>query len=255
MTNLSLASSVELISVHVPKTAGKNFGYKILPQIYRPDEILYDYQELSVKTLIDQGQLTNNIRAIHGHFPAVKYKDYFHQCQVVSWLRNPIMQLISAYFYWKVKKDVFYSNEHKYVVENNLSFSEFIELKCTKNFVSNYFFKDIRLSEFTFVGIQEFFNEDLQSCMKTLENQVLEVQIFNKNEYPEYKEEVTKILDNKKTMTRIVELNGKDLQVYNLALKMRCERKGLLNHLQMYEQVLENSRALLERFKVSGIKK
>ncbi|NJM62971.1 MAG: hypothetical protein HC849_26775 [Oscillatoriales cyanobacterium RU_3_3] len=39
--NLSWLSEVELISVHVPKTAGYTFGYKILPQVYKSNEILY----------------------------------------------------------------------------------------------------------------------------------------------------------------------------------------------------------------------
>lgn len=40
MANLSGLSEVELISVHLPKTAGSTFGYQILLQVYRQEENL-----------------------------------------------------------------------------------------------------------------------------------------------------------------------------------------------------------------------
>lgn len=254
MSALSLPARVELISVHVHKTAGSTFGYNILPQIYSEENILYDNEDLSLETLVNQGKLTNTTRAIHGHFAARKYQDYFQSAKLVIWLRNPLIQLISVYCFWyDIAKSRYMDERHRYVVENKLDFSNFIELDYTQNTASRYYAGGMSLSQFNFVGIQEFFSEDLSELTQKLGKQVEET-IHNKNGYPAYKEKVKEILEDKKLITRMVELKSKDLQLYHLALKMRAERKGKSNYLQMYEQIMENSRALMESFQVSHLK-
>jgi Sulfotransferase domain len=99
MTNLSFPSSVELISVHLPKTAGSTFGKVILPQIHPQNQILYDYDNFPINILIEQGKLRTETRVIHGHFPDQKYREYYPNTKMVIWLRNPINLLISAYYF------------------------------------------------------------------------------------------------------------------------------------------------------------
>lgn len=122
MSNLSLPSSVELISVHVHKTAGSTFGYKILPQIYSEENILYDNENLSLETLVERGKLTNANRVIHGHFAAQKYQDYFPRDKLVIWLKNPLIQLISVYFFlYDIAKYGYRNEQHRYVVEKKIN--------------------------------------------------------------------------------------------------------------------------------------
>ena len=162
MRNLSLSSAVELISVHLPKTAGSTFGKVILPQVYPPSQILYDYDDLPINTLIPKGQPTTETRVIHGHFPAKKYKEYYPNAKMVIWLRNPILLLISAYYFWISSSiDNIRNENHRYVVENKLEFTDFVNQPFTHNIISNYFAKGMKLSDFYFVGIQEFFRDDL----------------------------------------------------------------------------------------------
>jgi hypothetical protein len=99
MNNLFKDSQVEIISVHVHKTAGGTFG-RILKQVYGEMQVFGDYQqqeklENTLDRLSDQPQA----RVIHGHFPARKYKEYFPSAKRVIWLRNPIIQFIYGYFF------------------------------------------------------------------------------------------------------------------------------------------------------------
>ncbi len=92
---------VEIISVHVPKTAGTTFK-KVLQQIYTDQEIFFDYPHrgpLHNKMLAKDSA---NVRVIHGHFPANKYELKFPKARKIIWLRNPIIRLISHYFLEKL---------------------------------------------------------------------------------------------------------------------------------------------------------
>ena len=253
MSNLSLPSSVELISVHVPKTAGSTFGGGILPYIYGEENILYDYDGLSVEALVKQGKLTNNIKAIHGHFPAVKYKSYLGKVKLVIWLRNPILILISWYYFWNSKRDVFYDEAHRYVVENGLNFRDYLEMEYKENNIKSYFLEGINLTNFDFVGLQEFFSEDLSELTSQLGWKSINVPMYNRNKYPDYQREVIKILEDINITKIILGLKKDDMDIYKLALKMRHERKGLSNHLQMYKPILENSRAILEGYQIKNL--
>jgi hypothetical protein len=244
VSNLSVPSAVELISVHLPKTAGSTFGYVVLPQIYAPNQILYDYENLPIKTLIQKGQLTTETRVIHGHFPAKKYREYYHNAKMVIWLRNPILLLISAYYFWFSFKDNFFNEQHQYVVENKLNLAEFSE-NAPGNMVSNYYAKGMKLSDFYFVGIQEFFRDDLNDLKNNLGWPPLKVLSSNRNSYDNYQDKVMDTLNNQSLIDKIVAFNSADMKLYKEALSLRYQRKGLSNFIEMYEQSLKESQSRL----------
>ncbi len=245
MTNLSLPSSVELISVHVPKTSGSTFGKVILPQIHPPSQILYEYENLPINTLIQKGQLTTQIRVIHGHFTAQKYRKYYPNAKMVIWVRNPIILLISAYYFWLSFTDYFFDDNHRYVVENKLDFSDFVKQPFTPNIISNYFAKEMKLTDFYFVGIQEFFIDDLNDLKKKLGWPTLQVTISNRNSYENYQDKVMDILTNQSLIKNIVSLNSADMDIYQEALSLRSQRKGLSSFIEMYELSLKESQSRL----------
>ena len=244
MSNLSVPSAVELISVHLPKTAGSTFGYVVLPQVYASNQILYDYENLSINTLIQKGQLTTETRVIHGHFPAKKYREYYHNAKMVIWLRNPILLLISAYYFWLSFKDNFFNEQHRHVVENKLNLAEFSE-NAPGNMVSNYYAKGMKLSDFYFVGIQEFFRDDLNDLKNNLGWPPLKVLSSNRNSYDNYQDKVMDTLNNQSLIDKIVAFNSADMKLYKEALSLRSQRKGLSNFIEMYEQSLKESQSRL----------
>lgn len=248
MRNLSLSSTVELISIHLPKTAGSTFGQVILPQIYPPSQILYDYDDLPINTLIQKGQLTTETRVIHGHFPAKKYREYYPNAKIIIWLRNPVLLLISAYYFWMtVNPDDHILNEnYRYVVENKLDFSDFVNQSFTHNIISTYFTTGMKLTDFYFVGIQEFFRDDLNDIQKSLGWPPLKVFSSNRNSYDNYQDKVMDSLTNESLVKKIVSLNSADMEMYKEALSLRTQRKGLSSSREMYELSLKESQSRLK---------
>ena len=238
-----LFTSLELISVHLPKTAGTTFGKVILPKIYPQHSILYDYDFLPINTLIQQGKLTTQTRVIHGHFSIEKYRGYFNNAKRVIWLRNPIILLISAYFFWMVsgRDNIFYDENHRYVVENKLEFADFVNQPFTHNILSNYFTKNMKLTDFYFVGIQEFFKNDLNDLKNMLDWPRVKVSVANQNYYNDYQAKVMDILNNKSLVKKIVRIQSLDMELYQEALKLRCQRKGLSSCIETYELSLKES--------------
>lgn len=248
MTNLSLPSGVELISVHVPKTAGATFGQRIIPQIYPSYEtdILYDYDNLLENTLIQQGKLTTKTKVIHGHFPANKYWKHYPNAKFIIWLRNPINLLISSYYFWMSNTDKFFDENHRYVFSKKLCFEDFINQSFTQNIFSNYFVKRMKLTDFYFVGIQEFFLEDLTHLKNNLGWNQFKIMTINRNRYDNYQDKVMDILKNKSLVENIVAVNSADMELYQEALSLRVQREGLSNALEMYELSLKQSRSRLK---------
>lgn len=248
MRNLSLSSTVELISVHLPKTAGSTFGKVILPQIYPRSQILYDYDDLPINTLIQKSQLTTETRVIHGHFPATKYREYYPNAKIVIWLRNPILLLISAYYFWMTLNPdhLILNKDYRYVVENKLDFADFVKQSFTHNITSNYFVKGMKLTDFYFVGLQEFFRDDLNDIQNSLGWPPLKVLSSNCNSYDNYQDKVTDSLTNESLVKKIVSLNSADIEMYQEALRLRTQRKGLSSSIEMYELSLKESQSRLK---------
>jgi len=241
VSNLSLSSDVELISVHIPKTAGSTFGRLVLPKIYPAYQILYDYDNLSINTLIQKGLLTKETRVIHGHFPSKKYKEYCSNAKMVIWLRNPILLLISVYYFWFSFTDNFFDETHRYIVTNKLGFDEFLEYQSGNN-VSKYFIESLKLTDFYFVGIQEFFMDDLNELKNKLNWPMIKIDTAaNRNAYQNYKEKVIDILNNQSMIEKIVSLNSTDINMYTEALRLRTKRKELSNCIEMYQLSLKES--------------
>ncbi|MEZ2301800.1 MAG: hypothetical protein ACBR13_08560 [Microcoleus sp.] len=246
MSNLSLPSAVELISVHVPKTAGSTFGYVVLPQIYSPHTILYDYDYLPINTLIQQGKLSTKTKVIHGHFPGKKYREHYPNTKMVIWLRNPVISLISAYYFWMtLNPDYILNKDYRYVVDNKLDFPDFIKLPFTHNIISSYFAKGMKLTDFYFVGIQEFFMDDLNDIKNNLGWHPFKVQTSNRNSYYNYKEQVMDALNNQSLVKSIVAFNSGDMELYQEALSLRSQRKGASSYIEMYELSLTQSQSRL----------
>lgn len=250
MSNLSLPSPVELISVHLPKTAGSLFGKEILPQIYPPGKILYDNHFLPINTLLEKGQLTTETMVIHGHFAANKYREYYPNAKMVIWLRNPILLLISAYYFWNTFSHdaLILNNNHRYVLENKLDFYDFVKEPFTHNIISRYFAKAVKLTDFYFVGIQEFFLDDLNDLKNNLGWPPLKVTTLNRNSYENYQHRVREILTNQSLVKKIVALNSQDMELYQEALRLRSQRRGLSSCIEMYELSLKESQSRLMRY-------
>jgi tetratricopeptide (TPR) repeat protein len=216
---------VELISVHVPKTAGTTFQ-GILNQVYGEENIYYDYrQPRPIKN--DPSEITPQIKVIHGHFSIKEYDVFFPEAKQIIWLRNPIHMVISLYFYWLY---VPLGNLYNYqeIVRNVKNFKieldEFVEQPDARNLICQYII-GTNIEDFDFVGLQEFFHADLAELQTMLQWSGFRILDQNYNPNPKYQESLENIFSNKELLEKLIKNNQEDIEVYQEALNLRAKRR------------------------------
>jgi SAM-dependent methyltransferase len=217
---------VELIAVHVPKTAGATFQV-ILSQVYGGKNIYYDYLEASRPRVYQPAEIPSHIKVIHGHFPIVKYDGFFPEAKRIIWLRHPVHLLISLYFYW-LHLPIDNPNNCTIVgrIKNyQLGIEEFADQPEIHNILCQNMCGK-KLTDFYFVGLQEFFKEDLDELKVMLGWQKYDVLYQNINPNPQYLQDLQKVFDNRDLINRLVKNNNEDLELYQEALRLRAKRKN-----------------------------
>jgi len=218
--NSNLEKNVEIISIHVPKTAGSAFT-RVLLRVYGPEGVFldYPYEKDYQRQFMKEGDA--KVKVIHGHFPGAKYKNKFPDAKRIIWLREPVNFLISYYCFNKVfRRTVFYDLLQK----KNLSFLEFAEIPENQNLMSVYL-RDMKLEDFYFVGIQDFFEQDLKRLKNLLSWPEVKISKENNNLYADYKTIKEEVLSDKSLVDKVASLNSKDVELYREALKMREKLK------------------------------
>lgn len=229
--------SIEIISVHLPKTAGSLLR-SVLQKVYGEDRCFLEYTPVDQENLF-QGleKITPNHKVIHGH-TAWRWISIFPDAKKIVWLRNPIARIISEYYFITSFSQEQWAEVpgpggefNQRMIAEKLGISEYIEVKFTQNSMyHNVCLKsDIKnpLQIYDFIGIQEFFTTDFIDLSNLLGWSNLELWQENKNQHSEYQQGIKKALDDKRLLSKIISLNQKDMELYRLALELRAERKGL----------------------------
>ncbi|MGB3513306.1 MAG: class I SAM-dependent methyltransferase [Microcoleaceae cyanobacterium] len=224
-------SKIEIISVHVPKTAGSTFK-RVLLQVYGHDNVILDYPRPNKRRYQALESIHGQTKVIHGHFPANKYDEYYPEARKVIWLRNPIIALFSRYYFLKnIGQTNKLNKMQEHLQQKNLDLIKFAELPENQNLITNKYIKVTKLTDFYFIGIQEFFETDIKELKEMLKWPSFSVSYKNQNRSEEYKNSLQKNLENKSTIAQLIELNQKDIEIYKEALSFREERlkkSGLL---------------------------
>ncbi len=233
--------SVELVSVHIPKTAGGSF-LGVLQSVYGVECVRYEDTDRILDPLAvynldpvrwarqaeeDRRRTAPEVKVIHGHFPASKYRRSFPSARRIVWLRDPVARLVSHYFFWRsTPPEVSGHTLHAYMRDRDLDLLGFARLPMMRNILTRAFLEDAVFSDFDFVGIQEHFAEELADLGKLLgwprTPQVWE----NRNRAPDYEGERERILSDPETVRPLTELNRDDMDLYCAALRLRRERLG-----------------------------
>ena len=211
---------VELISIHIPKTAGTAFRHVLL-EVYGCDAVKEDYPPEKIYKPTEP--IWSAIKVIHGHFHPRKYHGYFTNAKRIVWLRHPIFRLISEYFFAKKiedRKNVI----HAQLLEKNLGLLEFAEIPGMRNFLSKKI-QPMKLTDFDFVGIQEFYAEDLQELKVLLGWGEFQVSVKNSNRHQDYQRSLVEIISDRQLMNKLASLNSQDMELYQKALNLRAERR------------------------------
>lgn len=186
-----------LISVHMPKTAGLSFraaleshfgsqlqpDYSDYPLAHSPQDRRNQAEEFGHANGLEN---FDGIACIHGHFLPIKYRELAGvlPCTFVTWLREPIARLISHYDYWQRSYDPdsnATSALHRRVVEESWSLQRFALSPELRNVYSEFLWR-FPLERFEFVGITEFFPEELRYFSREVLGNNLCVETLNVRE-------------------------------------------------------------------------
>ena len=227
-----------LISVHMPKAGGTTF-LSLFESIYG-DSLLRDYDDkiLSKSTFFQRKNslisMSKNrckisdyakFNCIHGHFMPLKYRFFdSRDAFFLTWLRHPVQRLMSHYHYWSREP----LNEEagmlrRRFVKERWSLRRFCLAEELRDIYSRILW-GFPLKRFDFVGITEFFQEDVAFFTKQMFGRVLEVNASNLN--PDQKENMYSV--DKILQREIEHFHKRDMAIYREALRLRNSREKTL---------------------------
>lgn len=218
-----------LISVHMPKTGGTSF--RMMLQEHFGDALLRDQDMPLMRSArsrerravasalwLDARGLPRSIDCVHGHFLPVKYLLYASTRNetFVTWLRNPVDRAISHHFYMRRSRPG--NPMHRRILAEDWSLARFALGNEFQNFYTQYFW-GFPLEMFSFIGIQEFYSEDVAAFAKK----------YLRTGSREFRRNVGKgesagVAD--RLRAAIAEHHARDVALYERALAMRVERLG-----------------------------
>lgn len=215
---------IELISIHVPKTAGTSF-YKTLQEVYGRG-VTIPFRRGNLRRTIErfgslEQSLTGEKKVVHGHlyFDEIARLREGHDAKVIAWVRNPVDRVISNYRFFKAGLLAPYRNLKNYELNKHRkdeSLETYARMDENRN-VMTKFLSGIKLEDLYFVGVQEHYAEDLEQLGKRLGWPAVEVVHLNKYELKEQD-----LKQDKTEIRRLVaELNQDDIALYEKVLQGR----------------------------------
>ena len=243
-------NNVEIISVHIPKTAGTSLRNMIL-QHYGSDRVCTHYPDSP--EVDGTKELTDSTKVIHGHFFIREYLERYPEIasdrvKKIAWLRHPVTRVMSHYFYNKkypfsIRQDM-----------TKLSLLDYAKLPWKQNEMSKHL-EGVALEDYYFIGIQEFFAEDLRELQTLMGWHDLQTNIRDNSSMSEqYYQLIKETLSQPKILEQIISLNAEDMELYEQALRLRGKRRQESSQIyavqigwQWAQTQLENMESKLEQ--------
>lgn len=213
-----------ILFIHIPKTAGTSFRMAA-EEYYEKSQIFYDYSPHAKETSegvkksiyeeqdpysLYEGYIFKEEKSFFcGHFSVNKYEALYDTCNVVSFLRNPVEQVLSHYNHHK--------RHHKY----DKDFISFIKEPRFRNLQ----FKSLQakmIGMYGFLGLTEEYTRSI-TLFNHLYDSSLKVQHLNKKSTSDL---LFSDID-KKTLKLIERVNAKDIEFYTEVKKQFEVRKFL----------------------------
>ena len=218
----------------MPKTAGSSFRAS-LEECFG-DGFRHDYQDYPLaqeahvrrQRAQDWGRSARpadfaGVDCVHGHFLPLKYLELSRTlpCTFVTWLREPVARLVSHYYYWQRAYDPasgLTSPLHRRVVEESWSLQRFCLAPELRNVYSEFLwgFPPERLQ---FIGITEFFTEDLRYFSQQVLGNRLQAHTLNSRAGTDGVEPTARL--SAATRAEIEAYHAADMALYRLALRRR----------------------------------
>jgi hypothetical protein len=221
-----------IISVHLPKTAGKSFEAALKTRF--GGALLEDYATFPMNTpeyernkraletsLINADANFSGVECIHGHFLPVKYllMAARRQLTFVMWVRDPVQRILSHYHYWRRT----YHPEtapalHRKMVEEDWSVERFCLGTEMRNMYAQFLWA-FPIDNLDFIGVTEFYDQDLAYFAQRFLGVPVEPQRVNVGATEGRKYEIDEDLRRK-----IEIFHERDMKLYRTALQQRLAR-------------------------------
>ncbi|MDX2186054.1 MAG: sulfotransferase family 2 domain-containing protein [Opitutaceae bacterium] len=152
-----------IISIHIPRTAGTTFreiaserlGGRLVHHYYR----LMDHQMHPIEEIPADAEM------IHGHVRPTQMLALYPHAALVTWLREPVARLISEYRFFRDHPDD--ANVLSKLVHAGGTFMDFVEHPGAVNRMT-WYLDGLPLKRFSFIGITEIFDQELDRLERTL---------------------------------------------------------------------------------------
>lgn len=217
----------ELIFVHVPKTGGISF-WQTLRQVYGEeggkqifhllpysgDEVLHRansdmfLNHWQFRKTVNEHLRDVDYPAFFGHVPVWILEDVWAGVPRITWMRNPIDQVLSRVFHWR---------------KENIEGARNVcpkELALSPVFRNNQsFYTGDSLKNFAYVGILEHYNE----CLAEIAGMFGWQGVIPLHDHPtNYEDDMRQALKaNAKFCAQLRDANYRDMALYDYALHMR----------------------------------
>jgi hypothetical protein len=213
----------ELISLHIPKTAGTSFR-NILKTNYGEEQVVrLDINakgEIRVNEMIYHKKSLPDVRVIHGHFvyqDLIKNFKLPENYNLITWVRDPVERVVSNFYYLEARIKELLDEEH-----NNLNILsklqrtliEYARAEINRNRQTK-FLTGSKLEDFDFIGICEFFEQELIRLSTVLNWVDIPMALYHNKTKTKEKQLPENVLNE------IRELNKDDVHLYNEALNIR----------------------------------
>jgi hypothetical protein len=233
--NNSDSNSIELVSVHIPKTAGTSFR-DILIRIYGANTLVWDYDDTPLDPAAPYNAARNtwsvmargfvekiapDMRAIHGHFPLRKYEGYFPHAKRIAWVRHPIDRLLSHFFMWRTRDDWPNHTLQRRVRETQMDLTEFAAIPLMRNVMTRVFLEGFLPSSLFFIGIQEHYQEDLKLLGARMGWRKVQVDSANVQDSAEYLSLRRQVFSDRRLLGFLTDLNREDISFYESVIESR----------------------------------
>ena len=226
-----IANRDTIISLHLPKTAGKSFAAALHQHF--GNSYLADYSDHAMSkqpydrcrqateasiSISEEG--LQGVQCVHGHFLPLKYLllGVKQNLTFITWMRDPAERIISHYHYFQNLRPIIRPH-HRRIIEERWSLERFCLSLEFQNVYSQYLY-GFPLAMFKFIGITEYYEDDLSYFAQNFLEGDLETHHVNVGA----KRIGNKYEINSDLRQQIEAHHSQDLQLYQKALKRRLAR-------------------------------
>ena len=226
--------SLELISIHIPKTAGRTFltalasHYK--KRVTTVDKLPGWSNEVNQKKL-PISNVPSGIECLHGHFLYKQIEGLMisSDIRLITWFRDPVKRVISNYYYNQFENIQRMTDIHN-PVDRTITFEEYVLKKSKQNLMSKWI-AGREIKDFDFIGNVDWFDDDLDVLRSILGWKKPLIFVDQNVGIKSQNRSLCKTTEITEDMIELVrELNQKDKKLFNDFWELRkinyFEKKG-----------------------------